>query len=182
MEKRLQYIFGNVSDWLKFAEQKNAGLLVANIAIIVAFSKLISDESITNQILNYYLIEGIILIPVSLLICLLSFIPQVEIPYLARRKTPSGNENLLFYGEIRNLSVNEYVYALQSLCKEENQENNTKLELYKHYANQIIVNSQIAYKKYSFFSLATHFTMCGLLTPILYFPFYFSYKNQREQL
>jgi hypothetical protein len=74
MEERLKYIFNNINDWLKFAETKNAALLVIDSAAIFALLSFINSADSINQYVVISLYATIALLLLSIFVLLFSFV------------------------------------------------------------------------------------------------------------
>ncbi len=163
MDDKLKDIFSIVNDWLRFAEAKSATLIAGNAGLIFGISRLISTFQIEGGLLAY-LLFSIFLCSVSLVICLFSVMPSLKMPW---DKKPTGiNEldNLLFYGDIAKYTPVAYLEKLATFIGEEN----IKLNNYhKNIADQIIVNSVIACKKYAYFKNAIWLTLTALVSPVI---------------
>lgn len=157
MEDRLKYIFGVVSDWLKFAEAKNAALLVAASALVLALFEHFPDQSQTAW-LRGFCTTGTSFLLLSVLICLLSFLPKVDFPWLASRRKQNPDDNLFFFGHIADYSAKEYVEALYQAVGLQAQ--NKKLEI--DLAGQVVINARIGMKKYRFFTVAAWIAVLGI--------------------
>jgi hypothetical protein len=109
------------------------------------------------------------------LISFLAFIPQLK-------GLPPG---LFYISKIRNIYYFEYLKTLNSekLLHELNPETK-RFELpesTKYLADQIILNANIASRKYSNFTVAIWITICGIVTPILGCILYgYWYSNQMK--
>lgn len=177
LEKKLEYIFNNVNDWLKFAEAKNAALLAFNIGVIVGVARLIEFEfnKILSDLSTAYIVAGLMLLVISSLICLLSFIPRLHIPWISYKEKPNMNRNTLFFNDISSHVPKTY---LEECSKKmgEGLPNNT--EYLEDLATQIIVNSRIALVKYYLFSGAIWITLSAIVTPVIALLLYFFNKKQ----
>ena len=182
MEETVKDIFSNVNEWLKFAEAKNAAIIAFHLGSIFGAATIITQSepnTISGIILNY-LYSFIILNSIGLFFALFSFWPQTKIEDALSKKIEDIfcfkrsviEENLLFYGYISNCGRDLY---LSKLCRCFNKEisNCTKLEL--DYVNQIVANSRIAVRKYSYFRIALLFTIIAVLSPVL-LPLIFLYN------
>ena len=156
MEERLRYIFANTNEWLKFAETKNAGLLVFAAAAIVGAQRSTSTETLTGMT-QWALTLGTILLAAAAVLCLLSFIPQVRIPWLDSARAPTEEDNLLFYGHIADYRPTEYLAKLRTASNAQTAP--TPIE--DHYAQQIVTNARIAVRKYKCFNVAAYLAIAG---------------------
>lgn len=137
-------------DFVKFAETKNAALLTFCSAWSVAIVTLILqsrtqplpfDLSVTMRI-------ALILLVVAAVIAIASFLPRIKLS--AFNRTPERKLNLLFFGDIAQLSIDE-LRAKTAERYRPDQEG----ELSDHYMSdlteQLAVNSQIANRKFKQF-------------------------------
>jgi hypothetical protein len=149
MEDRLKYILGSVNEWLKFAEAKNAALLVATSALVLALVDYLPDK--THSFWNWALfITASVFFLLSSLICLLSFVPQVKFPWIVSLRQMTPKDNLFFFGDIANYSAEEFVEALYHASTMKSAINKLQCDL----AGQIITNSRIGLKKFRLFTVA----------------------------
>lgn len=165
MDEQLKNIFTNINDWLKFAETKTAALLTGNGILIFGILRTIKDQEISStQVLILYFV--MLLLILSLLTCLISFIPSLKLPWLVTSKKPTENDNLLFFGDAAKYDSKSYLKKLFS-STEKPEKSFTAFENY--YAEQIIANSIIALKKFRLFTFAIWLTVIAVLTIILTF-------------
>ena len=162
---KLKFILDNVNNWLKFAESKNAALLVANSAFIFPLLRLIVDNK-TNRFLYLLFFICIVLAAISACICLFSFVPQISIPSSFTGKyVQEEHANLIFYGHIAKFTPKRYWEALrtQNIISEEYAQDKFLADI----ANQIVINSRIAHNKYIVFRIAIWLTVAAIIPPIL---------------
>jgi hypothetical protein len=92
----------------------------------------------------------------------MSFFPKTKISKFVikngRDKKITGEENLLFYGDICKFSSNEYKGAL--LTKFEINTNESKLQ--QQLIDQIIINSNITFNKMEYFSRSIVLTFIAI--------------------
>lgn len=161
---KLRFIFDNVSNWLKFAESKNAALLVVNSGIAFGIIRIIEAQDL-NKFAFYYLFLCVGLVVISASICLVSFIPKIIIPSILTGKlVDATNANLLFFGHIAKFTPKDYLQALisQSIISEEDSQD----KFLESLANQIVINSIIAYTKFSYFKVAIWLTVAAVVSPV----------------
>jgi hypothetical protein len=160
MKEDLKEIFKNVNDWLKFAETKNAMLLAFNSALLVGVFKVFSDDDSLKNLLTivgpYYHYIFPVLIIISIIFLLLSFLPQTKMIKLSSASKPE-KINILFYGHLESLSTNELLKELGS----EDPERAPDME--RAYAQQIIINAGITARKFDTFKFAGWITISALL-------------------
>lgn len=161
----LEKIFDNVNNWLKYAETKNAMLLAFNGVSLFGILKLaasnhgiMSIEPI-NSLLTYV---APIFIGVSILLLLLSFVPQTNMLKVLsklnseekpKEEVVEKKYNLLYFEHLKILNASELVKMLGI-------ENPNQIQI--NYAEQIITNSGIASEKFQVFKVAIWFTILGL--------------------
>lgn len=164
MEERLEKIFSNVNEWLRFAETKNASIVGANAVAIFGIAKLFTDNAHLNQWLKGYLILLIVCAVIGGILALCSFLPRINIPWLESGEKEQPHHNLIFYSDIAKYEPKQYLSSLYKLHGTTVEEF-SKLE--NDYAEQIVVNSRITLKKYEFFRTALWITIAGIVTPVL---------------
>ena len=163
MKDRLQYIFSLVNEWLKFGESKNAALLAADTALALGLVKMLQSSVLSNQIVILYVSISIPILALAAMVCLISFIPQTAIPWLSTSSRPKETDNLLFFGDIAKYAPKSYVEALYKQAEKAID----KVDAYEEdIAEQIIVNSRIALRKYKLFNTAIWLNVVTGLSPI----------------
>ncbi|OEG73932.1 hypothetical protein BEL05_08470 [Shewanella colwelliana] len=170
MDEKLKDIFSNINDWLKYAEAKSATLIAGNGAIIFGFSRLGLNENI-NCYLGYYLFFCGFLSLISLSICLLSIIPALNMPWDSKPSGTNDSDNILFFRDIAKYTPLSY---LNKLAVKIGQEHVDVTGFQKDLAFQIISNSTIANKKYTYFNIAIWFTLSAIVSPVITIIFYIS--------
>lgn len=173
METRLQFIFSNVNEWLKFAENKNAALLAANSAVLFALIRVVSSQTFA-PLLQFYTFIVILLLLFSAGCCLISFIPSTRFVTPSPDQAPKPEDNLLFYGDISHYETRSYLHALYD---QEGQKPEKFPQVEEDYAEQIITNSRIALWKYNWFAVALWLALTAILTPIVSITFFFLRKK-----
>jgi hypothetical protein len=161
MDDKLKDIFGNINEWLKFAEAKNGALLGINAAVITT---LLSN---LDKIKLYWIIETVLLnvfLPsaiISTLIALKSFWPARKHELISTpASNPLADDNLLFFGHIKNYSPSSYLTNLEVAIGNTPEGNFTRLQI--DYAKQIITNAKIANRKYTLFNLGVVVDVIGV--------------------
>jgi hypothetical protein len=156
MDERLNIILGYVNDWLKFAEAKNGVLLTLCGGVIFALLGNAPANTVAIWLRGIYYFS-ILLLFVASVVCLISFIPQIKIPWLSSIGKLSGKENVYFYGDLANYSPTELLKILHQKSGAGDNPTFTPLEI--DLAGQIVTNSRIALKKYKHFSLSLWVTL-----------------------
>jgi hypothetical protein len=185
MRETLKDIFENVNDWLKFAEAKNAALIVFNGASIFGAATFIATvitqkDTVIPKFILYYLYMFIIMNGLGLVIALYSFWPQTRVDEVLSKRIEDifsnrqeSRSSILYYGHIKDYTLDSYLAKLRVFCDIGTRELSG---LESDYASQIIINSRIAFRKYILFKLAIFFTISSLLTPFISIPLMFFIK------
>ena len=88
MQKKLELSLSLTIGWLNFAENKNAMLIAANGAAIFGIFTLLGGASASNSMYIIYIYQALLFLFLSAVFCLISFIPQVNIPWLDSKHPP----------------------------------------------------------------------------------------------
>ncbi len=171
--EKLNRVFTNVNEWLKFAETKNGTLIAFNSASIFGVLKFIDPSDLGDlKFSTSYLLVVLLFLVFSTVIALISFVPKLKIIKTGLFAN-SSNSNVLFHEYLKNQSDKS---AFNEITGDE-YENGSKIE--KDLANQIIQNSIIASRKYSHFTIAIWLTISAYITilPALIFWIY-AYTKQ----
>lgn len=164
IEDRLRYILGFVDGHVKYAETKNAALLVVNTAAVAGTIQLLSSETALNLWFARYLGLLVLFNTVSGVIALLSFLPITSLSWFVKRGKCTASDSLLFFGDSHKYDVRSYLIGLYKASGIEAREFPS---LHRMYAEQIINNSRIAWRKFSYFEAGAWATICGVLTPVI---------------
>ena len=154
--ERLQSIYKDTSEWLRFAEAKNAALVTFNSVWLGIFLKIYID----GQGLNNLIMVLCILISIPLLISMVSIIPSIFKINIVLFSSKMGNEfaapslkdNLCFYKDISKHNKKSYTCAIVAKygSKKMHRPNVYETDL----ISQIISVSKVCYGKYCLFNLA----------------------------
>ncbi len=159
MRERLNGIFHNVNEWLKFAEAKHGVLVVLNSGI--AFGLLTIYKEYQDEINFKTLFIALTGISFSIVITLISLFPRSSSSKVKRKK--NQKINLYFTGHLALLSVEEFK---EELLKIDSFYEFDRLE--EDLMAEIIRNASIASKKYMFFRYAVLLTITSLSVPLVY--------------
>jgi len=173
MQKKLELSLSLTIDWLNFAENKNAMLIAANGAAIFGIFSLLGDNSTPNSMYAIYIYQALLFLFLSAVFCLLSFIPQVDIPWLESRHSPNTTDNLLAYADIANYDSKLY---LETMYKQETVDLKKIDPFEEDLAELIISYSRIAIRKYSLFNLGVWCMLSAITTPVIALVIYFIRK------
>ncbi|MDJ1505522.1 Pycsar system effector family protein [Xanthocytophaga agilis] len=171
MEERLRYIFGNVNDWLKFAETKNGALITLNGACIFGIFQIENWGNISDNFELWTKWLFVSSLAISTGLALFSFMPYTR-SLNAQSKLNSDNPldfkslNFYFFGHIKFFDDKTFLEVLYK-------DTNTSIpNLYpkteEFLARQIIVNARIASKKYGYFAWAIKFCVLGIAATCLF--------------
>lgn len=163
LEDRLRYILGFVDGHVRFAETKNAALLVVNTAAVAGVVQLLTTESSLNLWFARYLALVALGNCLSGVIALLSFLPITSLSWFVKRGKLADSASVLFFGDSHKYGVRSYLVAV---CRASGVELDMQ-PLHRMYAEQIINNSRIAWRKFSYFRAGVWMTISGVLTPVI---------------
>jgi hypothetical protein len=155
-------IYQNVVSWLHFAEAKNAALVTLSSGIIFAVATVYSQlDPPPPMWVCVAMIWVCTLNFIAAVFAVLSFFPQLTLFKWSGQKTGTG-DSIHYYGDIARMGLEQFLVKLS--VKSENDRQFTLLE--RDLAQQIVVNSKIAVKKYDIFVVAMNFFIAGTTTPI----------------
>jgi Family of unknown function (DUF5706) len=171
MTEKLILIFQLVNDWLKFAEAKNAILFAFLGAGITAIVTYLSAAANAPKLLQIALLISMSLLFIGAIVCAISFLPKTDIERILwlRGKPSRKNARLLkdtdsfyFFGDIEKYSNSELLASINRLYFDDKFKVPFKKEDLD-IANQIIVNSQIASRKFRFFVVSFWFLIFAII-------------------
>jgi hypothetical protein len=172
MISKLMTILPLVNDWLKFAEAKNAILLAFSGAGITATITYLSAASnIPKSVEAGFLITTFLLCLCSF-ICSISFLPKTDLERILWKRSrpgrnfadrPTDNDNFYFFAHLYKYQETELIDAINRLYLKGRIKDLRNKE-YTDLANQIIVNSEIAYLKFNIFSKALYFLIASIFS------------------
>ena len=169
----LKDIFSNVNEWLKFAEEKNAAIIIFNLSSIFGAAHIITQaKTVIPQLILLYLYWLIVLNTLGLSVALFSFWPKTLSLFdnYYDCKKLEKLDNTLYYGYIKCCEPKSYITRLCNSLQKEGEENSS---FESNYAIQIVINSRVAFRKYRYFKAALILTINAILTPIGYILLYF---------
>jgi hypothetical protein len=163
-------IYKDVTEWLKFAETKNAALLTFNGVLLFGIVRILQSNVSYFTPYTKTFTACIILLIINICINLMSFIPALTQSKKQKLKSSLSNEqvndlNLLYYGNLKNFNE---VKFLEAIIKKYNLPANDQTDEYlKDLSLQIVTLSSIATKKYIFFSISVYITGAVIFLVIL---------------
>ena len=145
----LDFTYKAVMEWLKFAEQKTAGLLILNSGVIWAYLRLLNKQEIAYSWLSYVNVVYLVLLILSSVICIVSLTPVLDsFWYFDAGK--NKDKNAFYFKDIATLDEYSYLKLL-SESNQANSFNKKDIDL----AKQIVINSKITTIKYSRFKFSS---------------------------
>jgi hypothetical protein len=164
IEAKLLDNLNRVSDWLKYAETKNTGILAFSAAVIAAIMGFLGSSFKIQPEWRIGLFTGACFLAVACLLAVWSFIPKTKI-FFKDRGAPAETDNLYFYGHLCKYNPQQLVETMARLYYDNNQSLMTRNNI--DIATQIVVNSGIAMDKYQIFKLAAWIVLIGLLSIVI---------------
>lgn len=166
MEDKLNIIFTNVNGWLQFSEAKNGVLLALNGAVVIGLISILKDASEPiRYTISWCLIPSFTL---SLIVLIISYLP-IRDKFFKKHydlsNTTVNNTNLLFYGDLRKLTVPIYLKLLYQSYNKDVPDSFEKSE--KDLAHQVLNNSAITYRKFTFFTVSAYIDFIGIVATVL---------------
>ncbi|PNQ72850.1 hypothetical protein C1T31_10115 [Hanstruepera neustonica] len=170
MEEKLLVVFQNINEWLRFAEAKNAMIIALNGVVVFGVAQIIEFNFIKDiEILKWYLTIAFICLTFSTIVALLSFIPRLKQIAPTFNLNP-GKDNFLFFDTLKDKKINEVIEFYKT--------DDEVQPYHEQLADQIIVNSGIAKRKYDYFTFSCWITIAGIITPLIAGLFaFFIYKK-----
>jgi hypothetical protein len=159
MKEILKDVYQHCQEMQKMAETKNAGLIAFNGAITLATIKMLTD-GIHNCYFQYYLFYVLTCSLISIFLSLAAL--SARLKHKEQEILNHKSQNLLFFGTAAN-------YTPEDFLKELKTEYNLADEITKYnidQARQVVINAQIALRKFKLFNSAFKWTIAGITTPI----------------
>ena len=113
--------------------------------------------------INWYLGFVVVLLLLGIIASLLSFLPQLRVPWFFPQSRRDKRDSLLYFRHIAWHTPDSY---LEALAQATNKRTKEPAPIEKLYAEQIVMNSQIALYKYRWFSVALWMTLTAFATPV----------------
>jgi len=161
MEERLRHIAASVSEWVKFAESKNAAIVAFDSVMVFGMVNMLKGLAHPlGGAVRVGVSCTVALMLLSLLCALCSFIPNIRLPFLSARRPCNAHDNLVYYGHIAKYASDTYI---ASLCQHMAVDVTALNAIERYYAQQIVESACIALQKYRMFSCAVSMTILALL-------------------
>jgi len=168
LTEQLEEIFENVNNLVKFAEAKNVALLTLDAAAIFGLLRLFTWFKPEASWALIALGAAVIMLFVSLILCLSSFFARVRVSRYLFAKPVGQPGNVYFFNHIADMQEDCFLAAVGDAMGYRGDVR----KLHRDLANQIVINSRIARKKYMLFNAALWVTMATIATPIGAYVFY----------
>ena len=162
MDERLNDIFSNINEWLKFAEAKTAVLIAGNGALIFGVARIAKAYDVNGFFAMYALLFFVLCVG-SLLFCFISLIPSLSMPWESKPGSISESDNIFYFADVAKYTPVAYINKIN---KNIGGETDIYTEFQKDLASQIITNSVIALRKYNYFNLSIWLTLSAIITPV----------------
>lgn len=157
-------IYEAVKDSLEFAEKKNAILAAFISSIIFAVFRYASDTWLMDYTLTrFYLAEFLVFLFLGLLTVIFSFLPQTRRAWTFTDRRALDSSNLLYFGDLERISpvtLVEFLFPGEAGSPQE-------AKMRHDYAQQVVISSFIATRKYFLSRMAIWLAVFALLTPLL---------------
>lgn len=157
LTEKLEKILSLVNEWLKYSDQKLAGLTVLNAGILWGYSRYINKFDQTMCITKSLNFIGYLLIIVSIFTCILGMLPVLSKLWIFN-KNKFDSDNILFFADIQKYQRRDY---LALLCKKLDLEVTRYSPYVSDLAAQIITNSEITTVKFQRIKFASWLTIIG---------------------
>jgi hypothetical protein len=160
--ERMSVIFADVRGQVQFAEAKNGALFASTMALIIGIATVLSSlGEVPTSILLWLGTTGFGLAGAALL-ALFSFLPVMGAKRHRYARGGDGDaENVIFWGEIRRFTPLAYAEAFLLALKINGRPTRLIIDL----AEQIVINSGIAHRKFRLFEAGAWATLTGMLAP-----------------
>ncbi len=181
MEERLEFIFANVNEWLKFAEAKNGVLIAFNGAAIWGTLQSFEDICKINPRLEFLLWIYIGTSLTSIVVSFFSFMPTLTLsnkPVKPIAHEDVKNHSLIFFRHIARFNPDEYLRVIYQRSNTPLPQSFDRIELDISY--QIISNSRTTWLKYQIFFLALNITLIGMILPIPFLIIFWLIKLKKK--
>lgn len=162
---RLSGLLESTNEWLRYAEAKNGAIVAAALALSMGLLSLLDwttpifDWSGTRW---YVVAIGIQLIGAAC-VALASFLPRTEIGRLIPRGDKSDSDNLLYFGHVAKYSPK---FLVQTMRKLASLDTDSSSAIERAYAEQVVVNSRIAWWKLRCATWAIRLFLAAIITPV----------------
>jgi hypothetical protein len=165
IEAKLTELLNRVIDWLKFAEAKNTGAVgLSSTALGVIVTFLVAGPPVPD-IAGAGLGIGAVVLMVSLLLAVGSFLPSTNLEkhLLGKRVHPSASDNLMYYGHLARYEPRALAQAIAEHYFDEPGQTFSPSNLAVDLAEQIVANARITVRKLESFKISLLLFSTGVL-------------------
>ena len=163
MDRLLGTLLARTVDFVKFAEAKNAALLTfSSVWVIGIVNTLLRTVSAPIEIFGLDLALKLAVLPFLAAACLAmtSFLPELKSQTVLNRS--NAEDNLLYWGVASKYST-EFGSVFRDKYIEGHGHGLSSLYI-QDLADQVVITSRIAHKKYRLFNLGALLVIAGLIT------------------
>lgn len=166
-ERILSASLQRVIEFLKYAEAKNGALLtLASVWGLAVINVLVTEKPISPHYKAALSLSLPFIIGAGM-IAILSFVPRMHLArFLGGRRAGPHLPNLLYFGDVRKLTVAEVERQFQERYFPTNERAMTDSYL-RDISVQIGVNSQIVRRKLVYFSIGLWFMALAVVVPLI---------------
>lgn len=156
LSERLLDLLARTTDWLKFAETKNVGIVglaSGGIAALIAAAGFVGEIGLQG-LAGLGLLGGGVLLAAALLIGVWSFLPATSVPRWMRRRagTERPDDNLFYFGHLAVYTPEDLTQAIADRYLDHSPPKGRIM--HRDLAAQIIVNARITLQKLTLFRWA----------------------------
>jgi hypothetical protein len=174
-DSRLMAALGLVNDWLKYAEVKNGALLTINGALIVGVHQMLDWHDERCVLVDAYAWMATVFLAASMLVGLASFYARTKtFGFDIEKVTGDRATNALYYGHLADMTRADVLTRLVA-----GYDPATPNRYFEDLADQIIINSKIARRKFVLFNCALMLTIAAAVTPVGALLYYWSLCDDR---
>ena len=159
-------VFGDIRGQVQFAEAKNGALFASTMALIIGIATILGSMAVVPKSVLIWLGSTGFGLAGAALMALLSFLPVMGTKrHRHSRGSDSEGENLIFWGEIQRFTPTAYAEAFLKVMQIEALAPRLIVDL----AEQIVINSSIAHRKFRLFEAGAWATLTATAAPALVF-------------
>lgn len=159
LKDELKDVLSMVIDWLKYADQKLAGLIVLNGGLVWGITRYLNHDSLVSEMLSGAVAFGYFLLILSLLIASIAMLPILTKKWLIKGSVLES-DNLMYFSDIKKYNKYQYMKKMIEIL-ELGDIKYGKIDLL--IAEQIVNNSEVAALKFQRLKLASWVTILGVL-------------------
>jgi hypothetical protein len=159
--------FKTINDWLKYAEQKNASLIIFNAGLIWGVTRLFMTKVNINQVNECLNWIGYTSASLAIVIAIISMMPVLSRNWYFS-KAKNHQDNVFYFGDIAKYNTVDYLKLIGEKHDIQDKYNPIEFDL----ASQVVINSEIALAKFQRFKLVSNLTIISImafLTSIIIF-------------